>query len=452
MTISRRLVLATSGAVAATVALGSVATYVVVRHDLRSQIDSELRGTRPQLPPLGGVSIAKGIPPGAKLIVRQDQFGGATGVAQVVGVRSGQVTSSKPGVKLPVTGIIKQVASGHVGSTFADERVSGVHLRVFATRTAAGDVLQVARPLTEVDHTLSRLLLVLSLVTLAGIALAAGLGVAIARGTLRPVRRLSAGAEEVAETQDLENRLPVDGNDELTRLATSFNTMLGALGRSRAAQRQLVADASHELRTPLTSARTNVALLDRAPDLDVDERGRVVGQIGDQLSELTVLVDDLVDLARDADQQNAEEREDVRLDLLTSDAVRSARLHAPQSDIRVSSEPCVVDGIPARLDRAVRNLLDNALKHGPPHKPVEVSVRGGVVRVRDHGAGIDAEDLPHVFDRFYRAASARGLPGSGLGLAIVRQVAEAHGGSVRASDAPGGGALLELVLPLSQSS
>ena len=451
MTISRRLVLATLAAVATTVALGSVATYVVVRHDLRGQIDDDLRATRPALPPLDARDIPKGVP-GVRLEIRKDAFGGATGVAQVVGVRSGKVAVSKAGAELPVTSTIRKVAAGKVGSVFADEHVKGVHLRVFATRTAAGDVLQVARPLTEVDRTLSRLLWVLAVVTLAGVGLAAGLGVLVARGTLRPVRRLSAGAEEVAKTQDLEHRLPVEGKDELSRLAVSFNTMLGALGRSREAQRQLVADASHELRTPLTSARTNIALLDRAPDLDPAERGRVVGAIGEQLSELTVLVDDLVDLARDAEQQQSDEREDVRLDLLTADAVRSAERHAPDSDIRLQAEPSVVSGVPARLDRAVRNLLDNALKHGPADKPVEVVVREGVVTVRDHGAGIAAEDLPHVFDRFYRATSARGLPGSGLGLAIVRQVAEAHGGTVRAAEAPGGGALLELALPLSQSS
>lgn len=451
MTISRRLVLAVSGAVAATVALGSVVTYVIVRHDLRGQIDSELRATRPELPPLD----LRGLPGSRQVTVqvKKDRFGGATGIAQIVRTEDdGKVKVQASGVRLPVTPGIRAVASGGRSAAYADQQVSGVHMRIYATRTADGNVLQVARPLTEVDHTLSRLRWILFAVTLTGVGLAAGLGVAIARGTLRPVRRLSAGAEEVALTQDLEHRLPTEGRDELTRLATSFNTMLAALGRSREAQRQLVADASHELRTPLTSARTNIALLNRAPDLEPAERGRVVTAVGEQLAELTVLVDDLVDLARDTQQQQEEEREDVRLDLLTADAVSAAKRHAPGSDVRLKAQECVVCGVPARLDRAVRNLLDNALKHGPADKPVEVTVKDGVVTVRDHGAGIAAADLPHVFDRFYRAPSARGLPGSGLGLAIVRQVAESHGGSVRASAAPGGGALLELTLPLSQTS
>jgi two-component system sensor histidine kinase MprB len=464
MTISRRLVLATSGAVATAVALGSIATYVVVRHDLRSQVDDELSGAQPQVVfashheprPAGQLPALSGPPPrsGKKVRVelRSDGFGGATGIAQVVGRDGARIKAASSGAALPITGLTRKVAAGRVHAVFADEHVKGVHLRVLTQRTSDGDVLQVGRSLTEMDGTLSRLRWVLLAVTLAGIGLAAGLGIAVARGTLRPVRRLSAGAEQVADTRDLEHRLPVEGRDELSTLAASFNTMLGALGKSREAQRQLVADASHELRTPLTSARTNIALLDRAPDLDAGERGRVVGAIGDQLAELTVLVDDLVDLARDSDQQNEQEREDVRLDLLAADAVRSAQLHAPGSDIRLSAEPTVIHGVPSRLDRAVRNLLDNALKHGPPDKPVEVTVHDGVISVRDHGPGIAVDDLPHVFDRFYRAPAARGLPGSGLGLAIVRQVADMHGGTVSAGPAPGGGALLELALPPSPAS
>jgi two-component system sensor histidine kinase MprB len=378
-------------------------------------------------------------------------FGGETGVAQLVQSNGKRIRSIGNGPLLPLSGPAELVASGRRAAVMYDQTVRGVHLRVFAQRGPDGDVLQVARTLTDVDHTLNRLAWILALVSIAGVGLAAGLGVLVARGTLGPVRRLSHAAEDVATTQDLDARLPAEGRDELATLGASFNTMLGALSASRAAQRQLVADASHELRTPLTSARTNVALLERAPDLDDTERTRVVGQLGEQLSELTVLVDDLVDLARDP-RLPEEEPEDVRLDLLAQDVVRSAERHAPDREVRLVSEPCVVTGLPGRLDRALRNLVDNAIKHSPAGSPVEVSVRDGVVSVRDHGSGIAAEDMPHVFDRFYRAATARGLPGSGLGLAIVRQVADAHGGTVTARDAPGGGALLTLALPASPTS
>jgi two-component system sensor histidine kinase MprB len=244
--------------------------------------------------------------------------------------------------------------------------------------------------------------------------------------------------------------LPAEGRDELARLGGSFNTMLGALEASREAQRQLVADASHELRTPLTSTRANVELLARAPDLPAHEREQIVGDVCGQLAELTVLVGDLVDLAR-PDAGPVGEREAVRLDLLVTDAVRAARPHAREHELRLHAEPCVVDADPSRLHRALRNLLDNAVKYSPPGEPIDIAVADGRVVVRDHGPGIAAEDLPHVFDRFYRAPDARGLPGSGLGLAIVRQVAEAHDGDVCAEAADGGGARLTFALPVASA-
>jgi len=238
-------------------------------------------------------------------------------------------------------------------------------------------------------------------------------------------------------------------------MARSFNTMLAALDGARAAQRQLVADASHELRTPLTAVRTSIEALARAPaTLPAAERTRVLATAQAQLEDLSVLVGDLVDLARPAEPAACEEIEDVRLDLLVGEAVERARRHAPDATFALDAAPATVRGVPSRLHRAVGNLLDNAVKHGGDGE-VEVAVRaqapgdGAEVRVRDRGPGIAADDLPHVFDRFYRATGARGLPGAGLGLAIVRQVAEAHGGSVRAEapDDGGGGARLVLSLP-----
>jgi two-component system sensor histidine kinase MprB len=480
MTIRRRLVLLSAVAVAAAIAIVSVAVYVLVRGNLRGQVDAALRSDQPKaffvqtqapgMPPPGvkpglvekktltatpgptapGVQGKDGPREGVSVALPAEKFGAQTGVAQIV-TSGGDVVVGPAGgfaSKIPVTDSTFEVAAGRKKAVLDDQHVSGVHLRVLSAKLPGGEVLQVARPLTDVDRTLRNLLWVLVAVSVGGIGLAAGMGVFVARGTLRPVRRLTDTAAHVAATQDLSHRLPEGGRDELDRLGASFNTMLAALESSREAQRQLVADASHELRTPLTSMRTNVELLARAPDLPEAERERIVTSVGGQVEELSVLIGDLVDLAR-PNGAGDEELEDVRLDLLVSDAVATARSHATDRQFTVDAEACVVSGSRPRLHRAVRNLLDNAVKWGPPGAPIEVAVHDGEVVVRDHGPGIADEDLPHVFDRFYRASSARGLPGSGLGLAIVRQVAEAHGGSVCAESADGGGARLRLRLSAS---
>jgi two-component system sensor histidine kinase MprB len=262
------------------------------------------------------------------------------------------------------------------------------------------------------------------------------------------VTELTETAEHVARTRDLSHRIDAAGDDELARLATSFNTMLEALEESQRAQRQLVADASHELRTPLTSLRTNLEVLGSNGKLGEADRERLRRDLVVQLEELGELVGDLVELARDGEAP-VEPLEPVRLDELVDAAVERARRHAPAVAFTTELEPCVVAGERARLDRAVANLLDNAAKWSPPGGAVDVRLAGGELTVRDHGPGIEPDDLPHVFDRFYRATAARGRAGSGLGLAIVRHVAERHGGIVRAEAAPGGGALLRLDLPVS---
>jgi two-component system, OmpR family, sensor histidine kinase MprB len=235
--------------------------------------------------------------------------------------------------------------------------------------------------------------------------------------------------------------------DEIGRLATSFNTMLGALEDSIHAQRQLVADASHELRTPLTSLRTNVELLARGT-LPDEERRRAMDDVHAQIEELTALVADVVEMARDGEPRHDVE-EAVRLDEVVADAVARARLHSPQISFHEQLDASVVVGVPERLHRAVSNVLDNAAKWSPPDGDVDVTVHGGEIAVRDRGPGIDPDDLPYVFDRFYRSAAARNRPGSGLGLAIVRQVAEAHGGTVSAERVAedGGGTVVRIRIP-----
>jgi two-component system sensor histidine kinase MprB len=458
VTIRRRLVLLSTVAVAVAIAIASTVVYVVVRGNLRGQVDDALRADQPkaffvslkQRGPIPGPVDQKKTPApegGVRIALPPGKFGDVTGVAQLVTSDGSVVAPVGTETQLPITSAAATVKASGKPVVMQDRKVKGVHLRVLNAQLPGGEVLQVARPLTEVDRTLRNLLWVLGAVTAGGIGLAAGLGFLVARGTLRPVRRLTETAEHVAATQDLSHRLPEGGRDELDRLGASFNTMLAALESSREAQRQLVADASHELRTPLTSVRTNVELLARARDLPEEDRERIVASVGSQVEELTVLVGDLVDLARPA-PSNAEaaDAEDLHLDRVVNEAVESARSHAPGREFVVEASPCVVHGSRPRLHRAVRNLLDNAVKWSPPEAPIEIRVADCEVVVRDHGPGIPDEDLPHVFDRFYRASSARGLPGSGLGLAIVRQVAEAHGGTVSAECAAGGGAQLRLRL------
>jgi two-component system sensor histidine kinase MprB len=261
---------------------------------------------------------------------------------------------------------------------------------------------------------------------------------------MAPIAELSATARHVTETQDLGRRIEVATQDEVGELAARFNEMLDALDHSLRAQRQLVADASHELRTPVTSVRANIELLAEGlvPEGEQDE---LLADVREQVEELSALIVDLIELARGDEPTGV--IEDVRLDAVVAEAVQRAGRHAPSVHFTTTLEPVVVAGVPDRLARAINNLLDNAARHSPPGGEVEVVVGHSGVSVRDHGEGIAPEDVEHLFERFYRGASARGRPGTGLGLAIVRQVAEAHGGRAQAANAPEGGAVFELVLP-----
>jgi two-component system sensor histidine kinase MprB len=393
------------------------------------------------------------------LVLPTEPLVGSQGYAQIVRADGAIIRPPGSKVNVPVTRRVLKVAAGKEDPFFEDVEVDGVHTRVLTGRLENGDAVQAARSLANVDRTLRRLAFALVLIALGGIAVAVWLGRVVARAALRPVSDLTYAAEEVARTRDLGRRMRAGGSDELSRLGASFNTMLEALQDSQRAQRQLVADASHELRTPLTSLRTNIEVLAQVDSLSPEDRERLLADLLAQLDELTVLVTDLVDLARGDDQ--APVAEDVRLDLLVRDAVESARRHASGQNFAAELQPCFVRGVPGRLDRAVSNMLDNAVKWSPPEGRITVRVecaegRSGdhqrprplaEVSVRDQGPGIAEDDLPFVFDRFYRAPSARGLPGSGLGLAIVRQVAEAHAGEVSAERPPEGGALLRLRLP-----
>jgi len=470
MTLRRRLALVAAAAVAVAIVLASALVYVVVRGELRGRLDDELRQAGrvaglARLPlagvrPAAGAGAAPGEPPPLRrpFAPPRDALGLQTTYLALVDAAGELVWPREDAGAplLPITGQTRAVAAGGRDAYFADARIDDTPVRVYTTGLgplAPGYAVQVARPLTDVDRTLDRLAIVLVVVSAGGIALAAVLGRVVARTALRPVGQLTDAVEHVGETGDLTRRIAVsergerDGRDgdEIARLARSFNAMLAALEASVGRQRQLVADASHELRTPLTSLRTNIEVLTLPTDLPDEERTRLLADVVEQLDELSGLVGDLVELAREQEPEQAVE--DVRLDQLVAEAVERARRRPGAPLFAAELAPTLVRGVPARLDRAVANLLDNAAKWSPAGAEVTVRLEGGELSVRDRGPGIAPADLPHVFERFYRAPSARGLPGSGLGLAIVRQVAELHGGAVVAEAAPGGGALLRLTLP-----
>ena len=430
LTLRRRLALACAAAAAVVVVAGSAVGYTLVRSSLRHEVDESLRSAARE-------AAVVPLPPGQDRLVPADPLEGPAIAFEVTGPPTREVS----GVPLP---------GPLVSAQLDDRRIDGVHARVLRARYADGATVELSRSLTEVDEVLARLRLGLLALVFGGIASAALLGRLAARASLAPVSELTETAEHVAATRDLSKRICAgEGGDELSRLAGTFNTMLAALERSQRAQRQLVADASHELRTPLTSLRTNLEVLaDGRETLAPRDRDKLRADVLAQVEELTELVGDLVNLARE-DEPVVEEQEDVRLDGVVEAAVQRARRHAPDVAFVVELEPCLLCGSRARLHRAVANLLDNAAKFAGAAGPVEVRLRrDGELTVRDHGPGIAPDDLPHVFDRFWRSETARGRPGSGLGLAIVRQTAEAHGGSVRAEEAPGGGALLRMRLPV----
>ena len=355
-----------------------------------------------------------------------------------------QLTPRRPQQLLAARPLSLAVAQGRAEPFFYDSVLSGTDVRVYVAQFADGQALQAARSLEDVNATMRRLAAVLALVSLAGVVLAALLGGLVGRSAMRPVRRLMRGTRYVAVTQDLSRRVDAIGDDELAGLARSFNAMLEALAESRRAQRQLIADASHELRTPLATVQANVELLSRAGELPPDDRYQLREDLLSQLHELTGLVGDLVELARERPPESG--MEELDLATLVAGCVERARSRggAYESSLR----PCTVRGDRARIERAVMNLLDNARKWSPPGAAVQVLVDDGEVVVRDEGPGIDEADRPYVFDRFYRSAESRRLPGSGLGLAIVRQVAEMHGGAAWAAPPRSGqGAELHLRLP-----
>ena len=494
MSFRRRITLVSAAAVAIAVVLASLLTYLLTSHQLHSQVDAQLRDRGRESTRLlrfldeGGIQTHRagtetfGLALGASATGRSGgsrtttpshssngtggTSAGATnpfgnlppepdqvrGYQQVVGANGAIIVRSARGISLPVDAATRRLAADGGASFFTNANVDGTDLRILAEPLGSGRAVQYAQPLTEVDSLLRRLRLILALLDIGGIALAALLGRLVAGAAVLPLKRLTQATEHVARTRDLSGRIELTGVDELGRLASSFNAMLDALEQSMSAldasvhaQRQLVADASHELRTPVTSLRTNIEILQQAHDMEPDERQRLLADVVEQIGELTLLMNDLIELARG--EEPSTDTEDIRFDVLVGDVAERTRRNSPETPLLLELAPTLLAGVPGRLERAVANLLDNAVKYSPSGEPVEIELHGKELTVRDHGPGISTEDLAHVFDRFYRGAESRGRPGSGLGLAIVRQVVRQHGGSVTAEPAAGGGTLMRVRLP-----
>ena len=428
MTLRQRLALGAALAVTLSVATGSLAAYVAVRSNLRADIDSALEDAPPQ--DFRGDGDHHGPQGGVPVISRFVDTAG----------------NSRGDLTLPYDSQTLAVAARTRDDYFSDAEIGGQPYRLYTRATqVVGVALIQGRQVGEIQNALGRLKLVLLTVTGGGLLLGAVLGWLTSGRALAPVRRFTAKTESIAGAPDLSQRLDVTSNDELGRLATSFNTTLDSLERSADAQRQLVADASHELRTPLASLRTNIEVLQRGSALGVSDREELLSDVVTQTDELTNLVGDVVDIAGRG--ETTDYFQDLSLDEIVEAALVRVRRLAPQLEFVGEVEPWVVRGSPERLTRLVANLLDNATKWSPPGGRVEVGLHRGELSVRDHGPGIDPKDLPHIFDRFYRADAARSLPGSGLGLAIVRQVAEAHSATPVVENAEGRGARVSVRFP-----
>ncbi|MDG4863086.1 HAMP domain-containing sensor histidine kinase, partial [Streptomyces sp. T-3] len=435
-----RLALATTAAVAL-VAVGiCTAAYLIISNKIYQQLNQNLAQAATLTAQQHGDQ-------GPGVVAGECRFLGAPACSQIVPADPAD-DPARPYL-LPVSDATRKVASGQQPPSYKNFTLDGHPARLYTTTFGKGTAVQVALRADVVARGVHQAAVLLSLVGAAGVLLAAGLGYWLSRTGLAPLTRLTATAERIAATRDARHRIELPPGsprreDEVTRLASTFNTMLGELEQSVTAQRRLVADASHELRTPLTALRTNAELLARADRLSDTQRDRASAALTRQLREVTGLVNDLIELARDEEPHPLLEQ--VDLASLTRHVVEVARSHWPGTRFTLYGDetPFVVAGVPARLSRLLTNLLDNAAKFSPEGAEVEVALSARELTVRDHGPGIAEADLPYVFDRFYRADAARALPGSGLGLAMARQIARAHGAELVAAQAPGGGALFRL--------
>jgi two-component system sensor histidine kinase MprB len=471
LSLRGRFALLSALAVSVVIIVAALASYFLVSEQLNNQVNQnltrmhepnsrDLTGTTAQnLAQLCSVGGFLRFPGGA------DQGpGSGSGPGSGPGVpfnqefvsADGQHCATNSQLQVAVSDTQKAVAAGTLealpgqGVFYDTYTTTGEHVRVYTTYVGDGIAVSSIGSLSIVDASLSKLIFWLALAAVGGVALATVAGLVVARSAVKPVRRLTRAVEHVAKTEDLSVKLPVNGKDEINRLSAAFNKMTKALATSRVRQHQLIADAGHELRTPLTSLRTNVDLLLRSErtgrELPPGRREAMLASVDQQLHELSGLVTDLLELSR-GQEGGARRTMRVALHESVGRAIERARLRGPGLHFYIEVEPWFVQGVPTALDRAVVNLLDNAVKFSPAGGTVLVRLKGGEYTVVDQGPGIDPADLPHVFERFWRSDGARSLPGSGLGLAIVSQVAEESGGRVSLQPAPGGGTMARLLLP-----
>jgi two-component system, OmpR family, sensor histidine kinase MprB len=439
--LASRVILMTTMAVCFAVALVALGAYVTVKQSLENSLDASLTGRAHEAAKSNALAV----------LLSQEKLPaavlGAGDVRMFIVYADGSHTNDT-GPLLRLGGPEFAVANGDSPSSIRTIAAGSTDYRVVTVPYIQdGAALIIAQNMRPQERVLQRLGAVMLLFGLAGVIGAAASGWAVARNGLRPVRRLTHNVERIARTEDLHS-LPVEGDDEVARLATAFNDMLAALSASRDRQRRLVADAGHELRTPLTSLRTNLDLLlqaDAAGGLDAAARAELLDDVRFQSEEMSTLVGDLVELARDEPLPAVVEQ--VDLAEVVERAVARARRRRTGLTFEVATEPWWVEGESASLERAVTNLLDNAVKWSPDGGTVRVRLTHGTLTVDDEGPGIAPDDRDHVFERFYRSQESRTMPGSGLGLSIVRQVTERHSGTVRVEESDGGGTRMVLQVP-----
>ncbi|AXG82720.1 sensor histidine kinase [Streptomyces paludis] len=446
-----RLALLVASAVAVAVAAAAGACWVLTRNQLESELDTSLQNTaappdavRDALSNCGAPSNSDNRASFAYIqVVLSDGTRCVASYSEPVTVQSDDT----------------DVARGAESSALHNSTTaSGAKVRVFTQRQQiplrAGGVqaaVSVSRPLAEIDSSLNQLALLLAAVAGVGVIGAGAAGLWVARAGLRPVDDLTRAVEHMARTEDLTVRIPVEGEDEVARLSRSFNSMTAALASSRDRQSQLIADAGHELRTPLTSLRTNIELLARSEEtgraIPPDDRKALMASVKAQMTELASLIGDLQELSR-PDAADPGPLQVIALHDTMTSALQRARLRGPDLTIDADLNPWFVRAEPAALERALVNVLDNAVKFSPAGGTIEVALsKSGELTVRDHGPGIPAEELPHVFERFWRSSSARALPGSGLGLSIVARTVQQTGGEVALRHAAGGGTVAVIRIP-----
>lgn len=438
-----RLTLIAAAAVAATALLVCALAYLALDRTLLHQADQELDAI--------SQSPIREIDPGEVSSIPPNPLHPSSAPQFQVQLPDGRIQRPPDMVALPFGPHEQEVAAGRVPSSRYTLDTAQGRFRVLVVPGSQRSTVQFARPLADYDATIHRMgLLMLALVVSAALV-AALAGRLLATAGLAPMYRLTRAAARIASTQDLAHPIPVTGDEEVARLGQTFNAMLTALGRSRQAQRELIEDAAHELRTPMASLRTNLELLIHAGRrLAPDDRAALLGDLDRQSAELSELVADLVDLARSAGTDEAP----VRLDLaeLAASAIDRARARTPHAHITFDAQPVMVTARPAGLERAVVNLLDNAVKFGSAEQTVEVTLRAtpdgrAELTVADRAPTIPAEERERIFGRFHRLAASRGVPGSGLGLAIVAQTAAGHDGDVVVEPRPDGGNIFRLRLP-----